>query len=488
MRVCVCTDCCSMAFVSDVALLLALREMIQPDKLEELSMKTVMRALREKFGEGVRSRKAWVSEQVTAIVQGLGDSTEAAATAAGDNEPSAAASESEASDLDLSDGEEPAAQLTDAELALQMQAEFNNEGLRARRAPAPRRKRPAADAGSAPKKKRQTGYAAPMLVMEPLLTYLRDTGAMSLEDTTIPRSAVQKHLTDTMKAAGLINPKDGREFLLDEQLQAIFKRKKLTYFSLSKHLTPLLKRPEDVGVLTAQFDDEDEEDDDEGDISADEDGVNLSSSDSDQEVAAAPKPKKAKAAKSNGKAKASVGADGPKRAISSYFYYAADRREWFKKHQPGLKVTEVAKLVGAEWKGLSDQQRKQYNDLAAKDRARYERETGQPKGKSRKKKAKSKAADGQKQPHTGGLNAPMVLSAELQAVCGGEQVLSRAQIMKHIWAYIKANDLQKPENKQLIQCDASMLKITGGQQEVRGFSISKFLAPHLSKPPEDDGA
>ena len=58
--------------------------------------------------------------------------------------------------------------------------------------------------------------------------------------------------------------------------------------------------------------------------------------------------------------------------------------------------------------------------------------------------------------------------------------------MKHIWAYIKANDLQNPENKQLIQCDAPLLKITGGQQEVRGFSISKFLAGHLSKPTDDN--
>lgn len=119
--------------MDDEALLAALREMITPDKLESLSMKTVMRALREQFGEEVRLRKPWVSEQVTAIVQGLGEQG-----------AEAAASESEASDVDLSDGE-TAAKLTDAELAVQMQAEFNSEGLRTRRAAAPKRKRPAAD-------------------------------------------------------------------------------------------------------------------------------------------------------------------------------------------------------------------------------------------------------------------------------------------------------------------------------------------------------
>lgn len=140
--------------MDDEALLAALREMITPDKLESLSMKTVMRTLREQFGEEVRSRKPWVSEQVTAIVQGLGDQG-----------AEAAASESEASDVDLSDGE-TAANLTDAELALQMQAEFNNEGLRTRRAPAPKRKRPTADEGKrAPPSKSLCAYPAICLLL-----------------------------------------------------------------------------------------------------------------------------------------------------------------------------------------------------------------------------------------------------------------------------------------------------------------------------------
>ena len=62
------------AALNDATLLVALRELIQPNKLEELSMKKVMKALRETFGDGVRARKPWILEQVTAIVQGLGDS------------------------------------------------------------------------------------------------------------------------------------------------------------------------------------------------------------------------------------------------------------------------------------------------------------------------------------------------------------------------------------------------------------------------------
>ena len=56
------------AALNDATLLVALRELIQPNKLEELSMKKVMKALRETFGDGVRARKPWILEQVTAIV------------------------------------------------------------------------------------------------------------------------------------------------------------------------------------------------------------------------------------------------------------------------------------------------------------------------------------------------------------------------------------------------------------------------------------
>ena len=262
------------------------------------------------------------------------------------------------------------------------------------------------------------------------------------------------------------------------------------YFSLGKYLTPLLKRPEDVGVVTAQAEDEDDDEDDDDEQDKERDGadeVGLSSSDSEEEATATAKPKKANVG-SKVQPTASAGASGPKRATSAYFYYAADRRKWFKEQQPELKMTEVAKLLGAEWKALSEKQRKKYNDLAAKDMARYEREKGKDKAKGKRRtKTQSKNAGGQKQPNTGGLNAPMVLSTELQAVCGGERVLSRAQVVKHIWIYIKANGLQKPENKQVIQCDAPLLKITGGQQEITSFRISTFLGAHLSKPTEDDG-
>jgi hypothetical protein len=62
-----------MAAPDDAAVLAALRELIQPDNLDELSMNKVMKALHGKFGKGVWARKPWVSEQVAGGRDGRGD-------------------------------------------------------------------------------------------------------------------------------------------------------------------------------------------------------------------------------------------------------------------------------------------------------------------------------------------------------------------------------------------------------------------------------
>jgi len=109
------------------------------------------------------------------------------------------------------------------------------------------------------------------------------------------------------------------------------------------------------------------------------------------------------------------------------------------------------------------------------------------KGKGKAKAKKGKAADGgDKKPNTGGLNAPMVLSADLRAVCGGAAVLSRAQIVKQLWVYIKANELQRASNKQIIECDEAMQKVMGGEREIKGFSMSKYIGAHVTKPDAAD--
>lgn len=65
---------------------------------------------------------------------------------------------------------------------------------------------------------------------------------------------------------------------------------------------------------------------------------------------------------------------GPKRPTSAYFFYSSARRGVMKQTAPNLSMTEVAKLIGAEWKELTDQDKSVYTEMATKDKERYEKQ------------------------------------------------------------------------------------------------------------------
>merc|ERR1711909_207678 len=81
-----------------------------------------------------------------------------------------------------------------------------------------------------------------------------------------------------------------------------------------------------------------------------------------------------------------------------------------------------------------------------------------------------------------GLMAPMDVSTELAKIIGtakGEQV-SRPQVTKLLWAYLKDKKLQDPENKQWFTPDKTMAPIFG-TEKIRCFSMAKYLKEHLIK-------
>ena len=61
----------------------------------------------------------------------------------------------------------------------------------------------------------------------------------------------------------------------------------------------------------------------------------------------------------------------------------------------------------------------------------------------------------------------------------GEERLSRPQVVKKLWEYVKENDLQDPDNKRDILCDAK-LKAVFGKKRVNMFEMQKLLSAHLS--------
>ncbi|OGG48735.1 hypothetical protein A3C18_02985 [Candidatus Kaiserbacteria bacterium RIFCSPHIGHO2_02_FULL_54_11b] len=76
------------------------------------------------------------------------------------------------------------------------------------------------------------------------------------------------------------------------------------------------------------------------------------------------------------------------------------------------------------------------------------------------------------------LLKPLNLSAELEAVVG-KGPMSRGQVVKQIWVYIKKNDLQNPANKRNILADDKLKPLFGGKGEVTMFEMTKLVSAHM---------
>jgi len=90
-------------------------------------------------------------------------------------------------------------------------------------------------------------------------------------------------------------------------------------------------------------------------------------------------------------------------------------------------------------------------------------------------KAKKKSGKG----GGGAFTAPMKLTDELVDIVGGDN-LPRHEVVKQMWAYIKENKLQDPDNKQWIICDEKLSKVIP-EERFKGFGMAKYLKNHMTK-------
>ena len=65
---------------------------------------------------------------------------------------------------------------------------------------------------------------------------------------------------------------------------------------------------------------------------------------------------------------------GPKRGLTAYIFFCTEHRAVLKEEQPDLSTKLVTAELGKCWKELSEKDRKPFDKLAAKDKARYENE------------------------------------------------------------------------------------------------------------------
>ncbi|MES2784362.1 MAG: DNA topoisomerase III, partial [Pseudomonadota bacterium] len=91
-----------------------------------------------------------------------------------------------------------------------------------------------------------------------------------------------------------------------------------------------------------------------------------------------------------------------------------------------------------------------------------------------KKAAPAKKAAAPKAPRTGTL----VASAQLSAVIG-DGPFARTEVIKKLWDYIKANNLQDAKDKRSINADAKLLPVFGKPQATM-FELAGIVGKHLS--------
>ncbi|EKC98869.1 hypothetical protein A1Q2_06840 [Trichosporon asahii var. asahii CBS 8904] len=107
-----------------------------------------------------------------------------------------------------------------------------------------------------------------------------------------------------------------------------------------------------------------------------------------------------------------------------------------------------------------------------------------PKKKVSKKRVASDSDEEQPKKKRGGgggaFNKELLLSDTLSAFVN-ETKLSRPQTVKRIWDYIKANDLQDPNDKRYILCDDKM-KTVFHTDKLHMFTMNKLLAEHFRDP------
>ncbi|RWV86771.1 hypothetical protein BHE74_00019970 [Ensete ventricosum] len=77
----------------------------------------------------------------------------------------------------------------------------------------------------------------------------------------------------------------------------------------------------------------------------------------------------------------------------------------------------------------------------------------------------------------GGLNKVCGVSPELQPIVG-EAAMSRTQIVKQLWVYIRKNNLQDPNNKRKIICNDELRRVFE-TDSTDMFKMNKLLSKHI---------
>ena len=93
------------------------------------------------------------------------------------------------------------------------------------------------------------------------------------------------------------------------------------------------------------------------------------------------------------------------------------------------------------------------------------------------KKSSKKSSKKSAKPR-GGIAMQVTPSSTLAAIVRAA-MLTRAELTKKIWAYIKRNGLQDSKNRRNINADDKLKAVFGGKGTVNMFEMTKLVNKHL---------
>ncbi len=73
---------------------------------------------------------------------------------------------------------------------------------------------------------------------------------------------------------------------------------------------------------------------------------------------------------------------------------------------------------------------------------------------------------------------PVQPDEKLAAIIG-DQPLSRTDITRKLWDYIRNHNLQDPDNKTFIKADDQLKEVFGGKEKVSMFEMTKLVFAHV---------
>ena len=121
----------------------------------------------------------------------------------------------------------------------------------------------------------------------------------------------------------------------------------------------------------------------------------------------------------------------PKKPMTAFLLYSGANREAIKKEHPDMKVTEISKQLGKQWRGMNDRQKSSFVKEAKKLKKKYDKE----KAKYDKEKAKNAPP---KRPMGAYFMYCGDIRADIKASNPGLKVTEYAKLLGAAWGELDA--------------------------------------------------